>query len=89
MLKSAATALAGIIFGILATAEFAVSPSAAQGLRTSVPCLPIVADWTRCRYGRLERCKQVVHRLPQTRECVYETHCKSAGRACMPRPRPS
>jgi hypothetical protein len=90
MLKSAAaTAVMGIAFGILATAGLAVSPSAAQQLRTSVPCLPMLADWTRCRYGRFERCTQIARRQPSTGECVLETHCKPAGRACTPRPRPS
>jgi hypothetical protein len=80
MLKSMARALVGIIFGILATAELAVTPSAAQQLRSSIPCQPIVRDSTCCRLGRIEICKQTAVR--QGGECVRENHCTMTNRPC-------
>ena len=85
MLKSAAPALAGIIVGILATAPLGVSPSAAQQLRSSLPCNSIVKDFNRCnnRSGRVERCRQVaVHAPSAAYGCVWETHCKPLNRLC-------
>src|SRR5262245_223134 len=80
MLKSTATALVGIIVGILATAEPGVSPSAAQQLRSSIPCQPIVRDSTCCRNGRVEICKQTAVR--KAGECVRENHCTLTNRPC-------
>jgi hypothetical protein len=87
MLKSA-TALVGIIFGLLATAELAVSPSGAQQLQPkSAFCRSFVADWTRCRNGRFERCKQIAIHVPDAAGgCVWETRCRPAGRGCLARP---
>jgi hypothetical protein len=84
MLKSAATALAGIIVGILATAPLGVSPSAAQQLRSKLPCNPVVKDWNQCnRHGRVEHCQQITIRAPSASYgCVWETHCKELNRRC-------
>jgi hypothetical protein len=85
MLKSAATALAGIILGILATAELGISRSAAQQLRSSLPCNPIVKNFNRCnnRTGRVERCQQItIHAPSASYGCVWETHCKPLNRLC-------
>jgi len=85
MLKSAAPALAGLIVGVLATASLGVSPSAAQQLRSSLPCNSIVKDFNRCntRSGRVERCRQIaVHAPSAAYGCVWETHCKQLNRLC-------
>jgi len=85
MLKSAATALAGIIVGILATAALGASPSVAQQLRSKLPCNPIVKDFNRCnnRTGRVERCQQIaIHAPSASYGCVWETHCKQLNRLC-------
>ena len=80
MLKSVTTALVGIVFGILAMATLGVSPSAAQQLRSSIPCQPIVRDSTCCRLGRIEICKQTAVR--KAGECIRENHCTMTNRPC-------
>jgi len=80
MRKSVTTALVGIIFGVLATAELGVSPSAAQQLRSSIPCQPIVRDSTCCRLGRIEICTQTAVR--RAGECIRENHCTLTNRPC-------
>jgi hypothetical protein len=85
MPKSAATALVGIIVGILATAPLGVSPSAAQQLRSKLPCNPIVKNFNRCNTssGRIERCQQItIHAPSAAYGCVWETHCKPLNRLC-------
>jgi hypothetical protein len=88
MLKSTATAVTGIVLGILATAEFAISPSWAQQLLPkSALCGPLVADWTQCRNGRFERCTRTGLRRRDVPEgCIWETRCKPTGRRCLVRP---
>ena len=88
MLKSAATALMGITFGLLGTAELAISPSDAQQLQPQRSiCRPLVPEWTRCVNGRMQRCKTVVHRVPNVASgCVWEYHCRPMDRGCLARP---
>jgi hypothetical protein len=85
MLKSAATVL-GIILGILAITDLAVSPSEAQQLRTSIPCKPIVKDWTVCRRGQLLNCTQVVSHYSTGRytssQCIRRDRCTPSGKSC-------
>ena len=86
MLKSATTAL-GIIFGILALVDIAVSPSEARQLGHRLPAEPIVKDWTRCRRGKLLNCTQVASlrsssRYVKAAECIRRDRCTPSGKLC-------
>jgi len=82
MLKSVATALVGIVIGVLATAELGVSPSAAQQLRRSIPCQPIGREWTRCKAGRLQMCRRNFIRLGLTDRCLWLDECRMTNSRC-------
>ena len=79
MLKSAGT-IPGIILGILAITGLGVSPSEAQ-IRTSIPCVAIAKDWTRCSGGWLYKCKQSAERQSGGK-CARQNFCLPAGRPC-------
>ena len=82
MLKSVTTALVGIVFGVLATAALGVSPSAGQQLKTSIPCQPIVKDWTVCKAGRLRTCRLFVGHNYNGRCVRYERCTVRSSRPC-------